>query len=213
MSTDNPKISSYVPQVVYDRFKQFQDQHNLPMSQAVILILAEYFGLEQIIRETTKGTTVGGVTLNAFQNMQVQLSELQHQFSLFQLNMQLSDELEQRLSAIEEKLYSLKETSKLLSDTHSELPLFKIKATQPLGKLTSKQLACRLNILHTSSITNQARKSEKEFREWSSSKDPDGIAWIFFKENVKIYYHPIEDTTSELLSSLQVWINENLQSS
>lgn len=45
MPTENPKISAYVPQVVYDRFKQFQEEHNLSMSQAAIEIFAAYFGI------------------------------------------------------------------------------------------------------------------------------------------------------------------------
>jgi hypothetical protein len=45
MPTDNKKISAYVPDVVYDRFKQFQEEHKLSMSQAAIEIFAAYFGI------------------------------------------------------------------------------------------------------------------------------------------------------------------------
>ena len=47
MPTDKPKLSAYIPQSVYDRFKQFQDERQLPMSQAVAVILVEYFGLTE----------------------------------------------------------------------------------------------------------------------------------------------------------------------
>jgi hypothetical protein len=210
MSTDNPKISLYVPQVVYDAFIKFRDERGLSMSQAGIVILAEYFGLQQTIQETTKGTTVGGVTLDAFQNIQSQLSELQHQFFLFQSNTELLDELERRLSIIEEKLYSLKETSEPLSDTNSELPLFKTFSTHLTEKLITKQLVSRFGVSSSTSITNQARKPEKEFIDWSRDKDPDGIAWKSFKENDVLYYSPVDDTPSELLSKLQDWLKENL---
>ena len=47
MATNNPKVSGYVPQHVFDRFEQFYQERGLSMSQAVNEILAEYFGLEQ----------------------------------------------------------------------------------------------------------------------------------------------------------------------
>lgn len=62
MPTDNPKISAYVPQLVYDTFKQFQDERGISMSQAVIVILAEYFGIQQELKEFIEGSVVGGVT-------------------------------------------------------------------------------------------------------------------------------------------------------
>lgn len=46
MPTENPKISAYVPQAVYDRFKEYQKERGLSMSQAAIEIFAHYFGLK-----------------------------------------------------------------------------------------------------------------------------------------------------------------------
>jgi hypothetical protein len=45
MPTDNKKISAYVPDVIYDRFIQFQEEHKLSMSKAAIEIFATYFGI------------------------------------------------------------------------------------------------------------------------------------------------------------------------
>lgn len=45
MTTDNKKISAYVPDVIYDRFIQFKDERNISMSQAAIEIFAAYFGI------------------------------------------------------------------------------------------------------------------------------------------------------------------------
>lgn len=57
MPTENPKISAYVPQVVYDRFKEFQEERELSMSQAAIEIFAHYFeiNLEVSTKEFTGG--------------------------------------------------------------------------------------------------------------------------------------------------------------
>lgn len=56
MPTDNKKISAYVPDVIYDRFIQFQEEHELSMSKAAIEIFAAYFGINlnpTISNETT----------------------------------------------------------------------------------------------------------------------------------------------------------------
>jgi hypothetical protein len=45
MPTENPKISAYVPKVVYDAFREYQQKRGLSMSQAAIEIFVEYFGL------------------------------------------------------------------------------------------------------------------------------------------------------------------------
>ncbi|MBD2365411.1 hypothetical protein H6G36_30540 [Anabaena minutissima FACHB-250] len=58
MPTENPKISAYVPQVVYDRFKQFQEERGLSMSQATIELLVEYFGVD-LVNNSTKEFTGG----------------------------------------------------------------------------------------------------------------------------------------------------------
>ena len=50
MPTDNPKISSYVPQPIFDRFKEYQGENDCSMSQALALILSEYFGLQGVVR-------------------------------------------------------------------------------------------------------------------------------------------------------------------
>ena len=58
MPTENPKISAYVPQAVYDRFKQFQEERKLSMSQAATELIAEYFGIslkEEITSQSTSG--------------------------------------------------------------------------------------------------------------------------------------------------------------
>jgi hypothetical protein len=57
MPTENPKISAYVPQLVYDRFKQFQEEHNLSMSQAAIEIFAAYFGIN--LNPTVSSESIG----------------------------------------------------------------------------------------------------------------------------------------------------------
>jgi len=56
MATENPKISAYVPQVVYNRFKKFQEEHKLSMSQAATKLIADYLGVD-LKDETTNQMT------------------------------------------------------------------------------------------------------------------------------------------------------------
>lgn len=57
MPTENPKISAYVPQIVYDRFKQYQDERQLSMSQAVAQLITEYFGIDLSKNITEQSTS------------------------------------------------------------------------------------------------------------------------------------------------------------
>jgi hypothetical protein len=65
MSTDNPKVSGYIPQHIYDRFKTFCEERGISMSQAVAVIFAEYFGLDLLVKQnsSTSGLLVERVGL------------------------------------------------------------------------------------------------------------------------------------------------------
>ncbi|NET10558.1 MAG: hypothetical protein F6K09_10290 [Merismopedia sp. SIO2A8] len=76
MPTENPKVSSYVPLAIKNRLTKFREQRNVSESQAVIIILAEYFGMEQEVRKVSEGTEVGGVTLAQMQATEQKLSDL-----------------------------------------------------------------------------------------------------------------------------------------
>lgn len=82
MPTDNPKISLYVSQQIYNRFKQFQEEQGLSMSQAGIVILAEYFGLKETIRDIKTEITIGGVTLTDFEDLKKRIVELEKKVNL-----------------------------------------------------------------------------------------------------------------------------------
>ena len=48
MTTDNPKVSGYVPQSAYDHLMEFKTARGYAsVSQAITAVLEEYFGLRQ----------------------------------------------------------------------------------------------------------------------------------------------------------------------
>jgi hypothetical protein len=84
MPTDNPKISLYVPQQIYTHFKAFQEERKLSMSQVGTVILAEYFGIElpdsprlNHSASITKKTTIEGISLAEFTQLQQRVTELE----------------------------------------------------------------------------------------------------------------------------------------
>ena len=73
MPTNNPKVSGYVPRDVYDRFIQFKDEQGVSISQAVTIVLAEYF---EIKTEVDAPVSVGGVTLARLEALEHQVKQL-----------------------------------------------------------------------------------------------------------------------------------------
>ncbi len=95
MGTDNPKVSAYVPQVLKDRLKAFREERDISESQAVIIILAEYFQMPEVLR-SPEGSQVGGVTLP-------RMEALEQEFSSF------TKSVEQRLQQLAESIKELSE--------------------------------------------------------------------------------------------------------
>ncbi len=81
MTTDNPKISAYVPQVIYDCFKQFQLERQLSMSQTAIEIFAEYFSIS--LSDNTQLPT-SRVSLEMFAGLVQRVEELEKQLQASQ---------------------------------------------------------------------------------------------------------------------------------
>ena len=73
MPTNNPKVSGYVPQDVYDRLIQFRNEKGVSISQAITIVLAEYFGIKT---EIDTPVFVGGVTLARLEALESQVKQL-----------------------------------------------------------------------------------------------------------------------------------------
>ncbi len=231
MPTDNPKISLYVPQQIYDRFKEFQEEQKLSMSQAGIVILAEYFGLKETIKEITEGTTIGGVTLERINELEQRLQKLE---------VQLSDSVSFELALLHEKIehirksgettkevnveyYSVEEdeiideTKPLEKDdkTTDKLPIPSInpqlellsEPLQEINPFTAKLLGIRFGIGKTAVSVYKGKNSAQKFQEWTKGKDPDGITWIPNPEGKG--YIPKDELPSELKNKLLEWIEKN----
>lgn len=74
MGTKHPKVSAYVPQVLKDRLDKFiKERNDIPESQAVNIILAEYFGMTEVLGRSPQGG--GGVTLARMEALEKRLAD------------------------------------------------------------------------------------------------------------------------------------------
>lgn len=89
------------------------------------------------------------------------------------------------------ELTSIETTDQIEKDQGEMTPVQKIEQ-QPddfqTKLLTQTALSERLDIPRTTLRAKQAKMSESEFVEWTRSKDPEGVAWIYSGELKK--YHP-----------------------
>lgn len=113
MGTDNPKVSAYVPQVLKDRLKEFRkERNNISESQAVTLILSEYFEVDP----STK----------PFHNsISQRLEDLERKLAqVNELHSRLLSELEEKVEDLTRDVYRSPEVfSEPSAESDSELPL------------------------------------------------------------------------------------------
>jgi len=95
----NPKISGYVPQTVYDCLMKFKDERGVSISQAVTVVLAEYFGVNHQVDQLS----LGGVTLAQINSLEQRLTNL-------------IESVDQRFQKLEAVIESIKLLSRLLVD-------------------------------------------------------------------------------------------------
>jgi hypothetical protein len=170
MATSKPKISGYVPQELKDRLQKFCVENNsLSESQALTVILAEYFGCTQLLSKDAD-VSVGGVTLERFQVMEDSLRELTS-----------------KVKALEQMSNSVSET--VVSESHCQVN------TQPnLPRLLSgRKLAARLGI-NPSTLSVRAKNGADDFIRWSAQKDPDSIGW--WRHQSGDGYEPVDHLNS-----------------
>ena len=195
MPTENPKISLYVPQHIYDRFIEYKEESGLSMSQAGTVLLAQYFGIEDTIKDIAEGVTVGGVTLDRVEKIEDEIKQLKEQIK----------NLVNHKEAVSEPLA---QNTKI---KHYQ-PLLDIANLHPTEILfDNKQLAKRLSVSSSKISSNKGKLTHDSFLSWIKEADPDGIEWDFQNKisGRGVNYFPVSNTPSELLSKLQEWMVSN----
>lgn len=223
MPTDNPKVSAYVPQAIKDRLTQFREERSISESQAVTTILAEYFGMTEVLGRSPDG--VGGITLAGMQAIEVKLTSF---MELVEGRLKALEN-SQNKSEISVEQERLPENNQSIDNLPSELPIEVSPETklheqdasevplnllgEPLEEIKpvpgTKLSKLRFGRPEAAIAGTKRTRSIEEFTEWTRQQDPDGIAWKFVESPTKGYV-PVEDLSSELKSKLLKWIKENL---
>jgi len=228
MTTNNPKISAYVPQAVYDRFEQFRKESGLSMSQSAIVIFAKYFGLEDIAKGVTGEITTDNSALDRIKVLESQVDDLYKRFS--ELQSKSVDE-PSILVGIETEVEPMitNANENVLGELFSELPIQKVDESdtgisslqgellkEPLiqiNPIKGKTLAKRLISPKTregigaSLLSTENKRATDDFYQWTMKLDVDNIGWEYKGRTVG--YVPVGYLSGELESKLLKWIQEN----
>jgi hypothetical protein len=203
MPTDNKKIGAYLPDVVFYRFTQFQKEHNLSASKAVIQIFTDYFGinLNSSIPNESTSELLGRVEI-----LEKELTDLKNSFAMFSnkvdsdqstselpitesievsVDRDLSSELDSKLhskpytdSSVEQST-DIADKSESSSESESPKQLQLINSTDLLSELKSnplqaKILATRLKVSPSEISSNKPKLSSASFDEF--------YAWLQSKD-------------------------------
>jgi hypothetical protein len=228
MPTNNPKISAYVPQVVYDRFEQFRKESGLSMSQSAIVIFAKYFGLEDIAKGVTGGITTDDSALDRIKALESQVDDLFKKFSELEnkstgepsIFVGSEPEIEPIVTDINENILGellIELPAKKVDESDTKISglqgeLLKEPPVQ-INPIKGKTLAKRLispktdKSITTSLLSTENQKSFDHFYQWTMDLDIDNIGWEFKGRSVG--YIPVGKLSSELHSKLLRWIQEN----
>ena len=174
MPTDNPKVSAYVPQSIKDRLKAFREERDISESQALILILAEYFGMPEALVRSHQGNHAAGVTLARIEVLEEKLASLTvPQSSLPSGLLEKIDQLSLSISFFAERLEALEQSS-LLSELKSEL-----KESDSVLPQEDEKAPNQLNLLDLAedgqAIRENASSSQWVFIESDLSGLPDEL--------------------------------------
>lgn len=103
MATDNPKISGYVPQEIFDCLLDFKEKRSLKsVSLALTVVLSEYFQVDQKVdRQTSLLSGNDFVSRERFEALENKLSELSGS-----LPSELDKLIEQKISSLRSELLS-----------------------------------------------------------------------------------------------------------
>lgn len=224
MPTDNPKVSAYVPQAIKDRLTQFREEFSISESQAVTKILAEYFGMTEVLSRSSEG--VAGVTLAGMEAIEVKLASFMQQVENRLTALENTTQNKSELLVVQEEL---SEDSQFKDDSPNELPVELLPKFELLDQDISEAPVnllgepieeispipgLKLSSLRFGRPKNaiagiKRNRSIEELTEWTRQEDPDDIAWKFV-ESPSVGYVPAEELSSEQRSSLLKWIKENL---
>jgi len=194
MPTDNRRVAAYLPKEIDDCFTAFKTERGFGDSQALIVILSEFLGVNQQVAQQGDSLRIG--LESRIEALEDRLTHLKNEL-LSELKGELLRELRNPTNQVEdvEGELSSEPESKLLEDkpTPDQLDLLS-EAIEPKGELPSDlasellkeaELAQRLGCGR--STLGEWRAKGAEFLAEKTKARPGGVAWAF-DDATKRYY-------------------------
>lgn len=181
MATSKPSVVTYLKSSTYERLVEFKDaQHLRSLSQAVEVILDEYFGGPPPTNSPTQSIAEPALTLAERVDRLTANYEFLNQ-SILTLQQTLLRPIPSSSSSATVGLRSqpcFSEGGDQLTTEQSEDSNLEEVVKYHSG-LTGTALALRLNVCPS---TVSRRRSKPSFQNWSRYHDPEGIAWMYSKD-------------------------------
>lgn len=211
MPTKKPKVSGYIPQHLFNLLINFKDeQGHKSVSEALIAVLSQYFGVEQKVDYDS------GLLASKFVSAE--------EFAVLQDKVEYLSRKVENISDTPSSLPSEPKVEPALNSTHNGSSNGEPES-EPLGasidepkpallfeissedtkvpqkeQLMGKELAARLSIKPPILSMRKKELTPEKFLEYTRKKDPDGIGWIFAAATR--LYHPEKSLPVESLSEL-----------
>jgi len=172
MTTDNKKVSSYVPQSIYEKLVEFKRHHQLKsVSQALSLIVHEHFGILPTQEAASFPSDGVSSRLLLLEETVMYLTQQQEQ-------------IKQALAQVQTTINDETGKTNANAPTHRRI-LKRTAVITPLEPHGGTALARRLGV---SKSTISLYKQRTDFPEWSRSRDPEGVAWMYKHESKQFNY-------------------------
>ena len=168
MASDLNKVSGYVSDTVYEKLTDFKSSHRLKsVSQAVVLILQNYFGISS---NPLTDIEITPVLTTRVERLESQLATQVQQLS------QMTEALGQLRSTLTHLQAKLETVDTNSDENRCRRPIERTPTITSLQPHKASLLARRLGV---SKSTISLYKQRTDFPEWSRERDPQGVAWKY----------------------------------
>jgi DNA repair exonuclease SbcCD ATPase subunit len=208
------RVAGYPPEHIYQKLKDFAKEHNLSESKALIMVLAEYFGVASNVAQEV---SYKYAAIEQVEELEKNLSELSKLYSELKSDSKTKvNELEKSIKNLDSKIQDFQvaksESLSSLENQSSKIETFQKSPGQLsfieenpkpqktvvndfsvdiLIPLTAAQLSRRFakpkDFVKATKF--QYKNKMTEFPEKLKKADPDGIAWEYHEDDR--LYHPI----------------------
>ncbi|BAU16095.1 hypothetical protein LEP3755_66620 (plasmid) [Leptolyngbya sp. NIES-3755] len=180
MATSKPSVVAYLESPIYEHLVEFKNTHHLrSLSQAVEVILDEYFGGEPAFSSTHSVTQPTLTLAERVDRLSANYEFLnQSIFNLQQMLLTLTaSSSSSAIASLGNHPSSSKKCNQSPSDCTKDSSSEQLKDLR--SGLTGTDLALRLKVCLS---TLSRRRSKSSFQSWSRYQDPDDIAWTYSKD-------------------------------